>query len=506
MVPPNDRGNVRLRWRHHLENGPAGDLFGRGWDLDASLAWYSDRGYLPEFDQDAALTDEQQETYLRLGKSWGVSAFSILGSTRLEDEAVALLRRSDDLFRTDYALQTESLPAASWHLVNYPLLRQEATGLVPVNVSAQLGAAALEREWDDVTEDFLATTTGWRSERVLRGDAEGRVTMPFELGPIQVTPAFGGSLLATDRANGYANAGTDAAEDSQVRSAGFYAVRVGSEAHATFDVSNDFLDLHGLRHVISPEGQWFHRFHVDEDPLTFQTNDLVDELVEQNVVSFRLRNRLQTKREGRMVDWLDYEFRFLWYADETTGTGGSLLGLREDFAQPLQRLDFPGEDKYLRATREGSAFHQHRMRMQVRPDLWLMGEADYDMQRNDLETTGAGVRYFATRQFSVFLGRRTIDEDSDIWTVRGDYVLSDRWAFAGEFQKDTDDSDQGLRTRVGLYRRSHDLTIAVEFESERLLDETSLSFVLYPHHWLARKDDPFSKRRPLDFEALRWYR
>lgn len=501
---PNDRGNVHLRWRHHLENGPLAGLLGRGWDLDAEVAYWSDRGFLPEYEQDAALTDKQQETFARLSKSWGTSALSILGTTRLPDESVALVRRTDDLFLTDYATQTDSV-SATWHLVNHPLLRQETTGLVPVNLSLQAGAGTYERNWDDVTEDFLETSSGWTSERVLRGDAEGRVTLPFEVGPVQVTPAFGGSLLAVDEANGYAQAGTDATDDAEARSAAFYALRVGSEAHRTFEASSEILDLDGLRHVISPEAQWFHRFHVSEDAGTFQSNDLVDELDEENVVSLRLRNRLQTKRDGETVDWLDYEARFLWYADETEATGGSLLGLREDLAQPLQRLDFAGEDKYLRRTREGSAFHQHRARMQLTRTLWLMGEADYDMQLNDLETTGVGARWFANRRFSVYVGRRTIDEDSTIWTLRGDYVMSQRWAFAGEFQQDTE-TDRGLRTRVGLYRRSHDLTIAVEFESEKLLEETNLSFVVYPHDWMARGDDPFSKRRPLDFDALRWYR
>jgi hypothetical protein len=48
--------------------------------------------------------------------------------------------------------------------------------------------------------------------------------------------------------------------------------------------------------------------------------------------------------------------------------------------------------------------------------------------------------------------------------------------------------------------------MAIEFESDGQLDETGVSFVLYPHDWIVRKDDPFSRRRPLDFDALRWYR
>ena len=53
-------------------------------------------------------------------------------------------------------------------------------------------------------------------------------------------------------------------------------------------------------------------------------------------------------------------------------------------------IDFAGEDKYLSATRDGSAFHQHRARIELLPQFWLVGEADYDMTQSRMETSAAG--------------------------------------------------------------------------------------------------------------------
>ncbi|MCE9634192.1 MAG: hypothetical protein K8T90_00675 [Planctomycetes bacterium] len=503
----NDRGRADVWYRHYMDSDAERGLLGNGWRLDLSGHWFSDRGYVPEYNSDDATQGVPFETYAQLRKTWDTQGVSILGSYRPTDEAATLVRRTTDPALTGYVVQTDYLPAAGWHLFNQPIVSREATGFAPLNLSAEASVAQVERRYDDFLEDDYAATLGWRSKRVLREDVEARVTAPFEVGSVQVTPAVGGSLYHVSDANGFANAGTPAAGESEGRSSAFWSLRMGTEAHRTMpDACSEFFDLHGLRHVVSADATWLNRFQVsDQTPYGFQTNDLHDQLFEENVVSFRLRNRLQTKRDGELVDWIDYEARFLYYVDETEAFKGTGLSVREDFASPLDQIDFPGESKYLSATRDGSAFHQHRARVELLPQVWLVGEADYDMTRSRMETSAAGFRWFPDKRFSIYAGRRVIHDDSAVWTVRGDYRMSEKWGFTGDFQRDAK-SDRGLRTRVGLYRRAHDYTIAIEFESERFLKETNFAFVIYPHEWMVRKNDPFSSRRPLDFEALRWYR
>jgi hypothetical protein len=223
------------------------------------------------------------------------------------------------------------------------------------------------------------------------------------------------------------------------------------------------------------------------------------------VASIRLRNRLQTKRDGEVVDWVDYEARYLYFVHENDPGFPSLYGVREDFAQPLQNLDFAGESKYSRIGRDGSSFWQHRARIEALKNVWIFGEADYDMQRNVMETSGVGVRWTWGDRLSFYTGRRTIHADSTIWTERVDYRLSTRWGAAVEVQTDTKESE-GLSTRFSLFRRAHDYTLAVEFEDDDQADSRSISVAIYPNEWAGSRQDPFSKRRALDYDALKWYR
>ena len=242
---------------------------------------------------------------------------------------------------------------------------------------------------------------------------------------------------------------------------------------------------------------------MSEPEGTFQTNDLIDELPELSVATVRLRNRLQTKREGEVVDWIDYELRFVELLEDYD-TAGPLLGLREDLPQPLQRVGLPGEDKYA-ARESGATYHQHRARWAILPRVWLVGEGDYDMQAEDWETTAGGVRWFLDDDLSLYAGRRTIVDDSRIWTLRADVRLTNKWVLSVQQQENTR-SDRRFDTKVTLYRRAHDFTIALEVESDNQLDESSIALALYPNHWLGDRGDPLARRRDLDYEALRWYR
>ncbi len=496
-----DRGRFRAWFRKH---GSATSLLPEGWRLDGELATYSDRGFLGEYEREETLTAKQQETFLQLRRIWSDQGVSILASTRVNDEAVSLVRRPSDLFLTDYATQTEYLPSVTYHLVDRPLLSKETTGFAPLGLSVQASLANVRRNWDERTEKRLSNSIGWRGERVTRGDVETRLTLPFSLGPVHVSPAVGGSYMGADESNGYrpSRPGEDR-DDFEDRRAGFWGVRIGTEVHRNFDIENSLFSLRGLRHVASFDAQYFDRFSVSEDPGTFQTNDLIDELDEVRMASFRMRNRLQTHRGGEVVDWLDYEVRFLQLLDDFDASR-SVLGYREDFAQPLQRLDFAGQDKY--AGREsGAAYNQHRAKMQILPNVWLAAEGDYDMDLNNWETTMGGVRWNVDDQLSLYTGRRAIRDDSRIWTVRADYRLTNKWIISVLQQENTRNNNR-FDTRVSLYRRSHDLTFAVEVRSDAQLDETSFFFAVYPNDWLGSKGDPLASRRDLDYEAMRWYR
>ena len=497
-----NRGFGHLFHRWYVEDKTATSLAGEGWRIDTEASWFSDRGYFAEYDRAKAETEKQQETYLQARNTWGNEGVSLLGSYRLTDEAAYLNRKPTDLVTTDFAVQTDYLPSISYHMIGQPIVSAERTGVFPVVLSMQASAANVERNYDERLAKRIENDTGWTSEQVQRGDLETRVNVPFSLGDVHVNPAFGGSLYGVSDTNGFA-----APQDgSDVRYAGFYGVRADTQAWKTFpDAKSGLLDIDGMRHVLSLDAQYFDRFKVSDPSETYQSNDMVDVLAEERIGSVRVRNRLQTKRDGDTVDWLDVESRFLYFFDENAPQYPGLFGVREDFPHPLQLLDFPGETKYTRVERDGSAFWQHRGRMELLRNVWLMGEADYDMQANAMETSAAGIRWFAEQRLSFYVGRRTIHSDSVIWTERLDYRLSNRWGVELEYQSDSKEG-RSLSTTLALYRRAHDYTLAIEVNSDKQGGDTSLGFAIYPNDWLGSQHDPFSLRRALDHDALKWYR
>jgi hypothetical protein len=498
-----NRGFVHLFDRWYVENPSITDAVGKGWRVDSEVSYYSDRGYLPEFDRAKAETEKEQETYVQALKTWGNQGVSIFASYRLNNQAAALDKEPGDLLLTNYENQTQYGPSATYHLINQPILSAEKTSLFPMNLSVEASVANVERRYDDRLANRIDDAIGWRGEWVRRGDLETRMTTPFSLGDVHFNPSFGGSILGVDDANGF-----DRQRDGgDARWTGFYGARADTQAWKSFpDAKCDVLDLDGLRHVASLDAQYFDRYQVSDQGAAYQANDMIDQLAEERIGSVRLRNRLQTKRDGEVIDWLDVETRFLYFFDKAKATGNNdVFGVREDFAQPLENLDFAGEAKYTTRERDGSAFWQHRARLEFLRDLWLVGEADYDMQAQALETSAAGVRWAASNRASFYVGRRTIHSDSTIWTERMDYRLSNRWGVEVEYQQDTKSND-GLHSNLSLYRRAHDYTLAVEFKSDKQSNDRAFWFAVYPNDWTGGRTDPFSLRRPLDYDALKWYR
>jgi hypothetical protein len=498
----NNRGFAHLWDRWFVEDKSITDAIGTGWRVDSEVSYYSDRGYFGEYDSAKTNSEKEQETFVQARKLWGNQGVSLLTSYRLNGDAASLDEQPGDLTLTNFENQTQYSPSGTYHLINQPILSADKTGIFPLNLSVEASAANVKRRYDNSEASQLNSGIGWRGQYVRRGDVETRITAPFSVGDVHFNPAFGGSFMDVSDANGFST-GND---PSNSRYTGFWDMRAGTQAWKVFpDAKSEFLDVDGLRHIASLDAQYFDRFKVSTDPGTYQPNDMIDELQEETIASIRLRNRFETKRDGEVVDWLDYEARFLYYFHENTPTDPRLFGVREDFAQPLQNLDFPGESKYSSVARDGSAYWQHRARFEALKELWFFGEADYDMQRQAMETSGLGVRWFADRRMSFYVGRRTIHSDSTIWTERMDYQLSKRWGVEVEAQEDTK-ADQGLRSKLSLYRRAHDYTIAVEFDDDNQSNQRSIALAIYPNDWSGNRQDPFSLRRPLDYDALKWYR
>jgi hypothetical protein len=209
-------------------------------------------------------------------------------------------------------------------------------------------------------------------------------------------------------------------------------------------------------------------------------------------------------RGGRRVDWIDLEIRGLWFPDGLPARASPLL-FREEGIEEGRFADFVGEEKYRASAPPGERGPAEAdLRVRLRENLYLLGEAEVDTDSRRTITTAQGVRWYLPPDFSIYLGRRAIAGDSDIYTASLDWFPSERWGFRLGQQTDFR-RDQGLKTEIGIQRVWHDFVLEFHFKRDQAAHETSFGVSIVPS---ALWEQPTSTEKlgRLDFEAQRWYR
>jgi len=467
-VTRDERGRVRWEHRHRLSP----DL-----RLDLSLFDFSDRNFQPEYLEKEYLEDRDPETYASL--RW----------QRRHDTATLSAKFHNDRFRTE----TTETPEGAFRRAGAPVPSRwtRALGLDQAAYSLDLRAGAYERRFDEAL--------GVRGDRVVREDAVFRAEGVRWVGPVALSP------IAVAGATGrHGDEGPGAGRD-EARADLAWGARARIEARRDFEgVRSRTLDLDGLRHLVGLEALAYDRFAVTEEPAGADAVDRIDRLDEVRVGVLGLRNRLQTMRGGRRVDWVDLELRTLWFPEGLEGRA-SPLRFKEEGLEEARFQDFLGEEKHRALPPRGrSGTSDADLRVRLRENLYLLGEGEYDPDEDGLRTAAAGVRWFRIPTLSVYAGNRRIRHDSNIWVLSADAFISDRWAV--RFIQQTDyRNDRGLKTDVRLRRVLHDFVVEVGLERDLVTDDTTVSLQFVP---TALWDSPTSAERlgRLDFEAQRWYR
>jgi len=471
-VPREDRG--RIRWEHRQR-------LGEGLRLDVSYFDFSDRNFQREYLKEEALEDRDPETYASLRWRQGTDTAFLSAKVHVDEFRTETTELPDLSLRRIAASVPESL-VPSW-LLDGALYTVDVRG------------GAYERVYDEAT--------GLRGERRLREDAVARLEGLRRVGPVTLAPfgTAGGTVWqGVERPAG--GGGGNGDESRGDLAAG---LRAEIEARKDFpDVRSDLFDLRGLRHVVSLEALGYDRGEVSRDPSGAGPVDRIDTLQEVRVAQVRLRNRLQTERGGRRVDWIDLEVRGLWYPDGLAPQASPLL-FREEGLEEGRYSDFLGEEKYRAMAPSGERGPAEAdLRVRLRENLFLFGEGEYDTEERHPITTAQGVRWFLPPDFSIYLGRRAIAGDSDIYTASLDWFPSERWGFHLSQQTDFRSSD-GLKTEIGVQRVWHDFVLEISFKNDQVSHETTFSLSLVPSS-LWEQPTSAQKLGRLDYEAQRWYR
>ncbi len=397
-----------------------------GLRLDAEFHEYSDRDYQYEYFEDAFHNDLEQGSFASLVRTGELSVASLTASGRIND----------------FETHTEKLPELRWSVPGLP-----APG--GVIVSADVSAARLRRRFDDALGIDSHDATR------LRGRVE--LSRPLRLGALSLRPFVG-----TDQAYYDDNIAEGA---DIVRGAALY----GAEASVKFlgELVKPGEDgTGGLRHVIEPRVRYTGVSDPTHDPTELFDFDEFDDLVMTDVVTFRIDQRLQTKRplaDGSII---------------TTNVAALELSM-DYFPTSDGRNDF----------NSGREWDYLEARLWAKPvqSLTVYAGGDFDVHQEEAVRAETGFRWTPPGDFRLRMDYRLLREDpsrgvlgSEEVSARLEARLNSRWhvrvSGAVEFEENDAVENGAHSWSVGLTRDCHDWEISFSYSVDKN-DDDRLTFV-----------------------------
>lgn len=246
--------------------------------------------------------------------------------------------------------------------------------------------------------DTLSNLT-WQNDpktfnrKTLRFDTNNDLSHPFKVGFIQFNPHLGGE-------NTYYTRTADPTRNNILRGMFRGSLDMSTKFYRVWDYHTNFagLNINGLRHVITPTVTYLYQAKptFPGSRLT-QFDPTIDNLEKIHQFQLGLENKLQTKRNGQIVDLLRALLTTNFGLKGTTGkTGFSPYDLLVDF-NPTKWLTFQSSDEY--------DFH--------------FGHVNSSSFEGVVHDNG----------WSFGLGTRYTREQGDQLTIDAQYRLNPKWAF-----------------------------------------------------------------------------
>src|ERR1041385_4284950 len=262
------------------------------------VRYQNDAGFIHDFFPGEYRRDPQPDTFVEANKFWNNFSLDLLTRPRL-NPFYETVERLPDVRLSGFRQQLGELPfyyesesSAGW----YRRLFAETNGPTPPHFEAA------------------------------RADTYHQITLPETLfGWLNITPRVGGrfTYYSDDEGPGGSNDEAKRVVFNTGAEVSFKASRLWPAAHSSF------LDLDGVRHIVEPSVNYVYVPRPNDRPnelpqfdyelpslrmlpIEFPEYNAIDSIDSQNVLRLGLRNRLQTKRAGRVEDWLDWEVFADW--------------------------------------------------------------------------------------------------------------------------------------------------------------------------------------------------
>ncbi len=244
-----------------------------------------------------------------------------------------------------------------------------------------------------------------------RIDTKNTLSQPMKVAFIQFRPFVSSRQTFYDKgANG---------RDEIVRTIFYSGADMSTKFFRVFDVKSNFLklDINGLRHVITPTIGYLYTHTPTIPGINIKQIDSVDSINRGNTASLSLSNKLQTKRNGQSIDFVDFLITTDYIIDPKTGdnafltnTGKKLTGQLDDVLFKLKIIP------YSWVHFESDATYEHSDHDNVNYNRFSLVNYDLSFDLGKERTFTVGQRY----------ERKGLNEV----TLGYDWRISPKWKFS----------------------------------------------------------------------------
>jgi LPS-assembly protein len=278
-------------------------------EVRALVRYQSDAGVVRDFFEGEYRQDPQPNTFVEADKLWRNFSLDVLTQPRV-DNFLETVERLPDVRLTGF---------------------QQQIGATPVYYQSESSAGYYRRLFPETNSAFGEAT----NYEAGRADTYHQLTLPETLfGWLNITPRVGGRFTYYTEGHG-PGGGTE----EQTRGVFNTGAEVTFKASRVWPgVKSKLLDLDGLRHIVQPSVNYVfvpspnvHPTQLPQFdyelpslrllPIEFPEYNSIDSIDSQNVLRFGLRNQLQTKREDRVQDLLDWQLYTDWRLKPRPGQG-----------------------------------------------------------------------------------------------------------------------------------------------------------------------------------------
>lgn len=290
-------GNDRQRVWFSYEANPATNFY-----LKGLVRYESDLAVVRDFFESEYRRNPQPSTFFEANKFWQNFSLDAFAQPQVND-FLQTVERLPDIRLTGYRQQL---------------------GETPLHYESESSAGYYRQRFAENT-GILGPPPGLDYEAG-RADTYHQVVLPQTLfGWLNVTPRAGGRLTWYSEASG-----PGATTDEQTRGVFNTGAEVSFKASRVWPgVKNQLLDVDGVRHILEPSANYVYvpnptvrppelpQFDCELPslrllPVEFPDYNAIDSIDSQNVIRWGLRNKLQTKRQGKVVNLVNWDLYTDW--------------------------------------------------------------------------------------------------------------------------------------------------------------------------------------------------